>query len=747
MNKWKTLEDAVRQYAEYIWERPARADRLAGTNFDCIIRVSEIESIVIEITQNNCLNKIRDDSAKINSIRYKMAGEGIVLRSFIVCDFQPTQGMIDTGKENHVEVLSFKEFQRKFFDFDSYKNIRLRKQFGSAIDPVTGKKDDSSYTPVTYTLAGSEIEISISDIAARLIRGEKIILLGDYGTGKSRCFKELFSKLDESTNKTYYYPIAIDLKDMWGLENSIEIIRRHFSNLGISENNTNNIIKAFNSESLCFLLDGFDEIGSRPWNEDKKKLEELRRFALQGVKDLLSKTGAGFIISGRDHYFNSNDEMFSTLGIKESEATIIRCKEEFDLEEFQQFLDINNINIKLPKWIPKKPLILKTIASMPQEELSTLFSNGNGEAGTGIWFKFIDYMCERDASIHAVLDGGTVKEVLKALARKTRNKPQNIGPITENEIVEAFKDATNTHPSEQATVMLQRLPGLGRVSTETGDRNFIDDFILDGLRALDVSSGVHKSDKNLLNHSWVQPLKKLGVEILAHDIDNSNTHSAFIETTKKAIRTDKSNKIVVSDIISALNKTRVDFVDYEGLLFTEPHFGVLDFSYNKIKNLEFSHGIFEELNLGKIDPSGVIIFDSLIENLSGIPSEKGMPAWIKDSKVSEFRAVDTLTAIKSSGLTDAQTILVSILIKVYRQAGNGRLEHTLVKGLTQVNKGLLKDILHYLIRNKFLETSKDKGETIYKPVRKNQGKIDKILTELDRSKDDIWLHVSSLGIK
>lgn len=743
MATWKSLEDNVRQYAEYIWDRPAKPDRINGVNYDCVINKSELEIVIIEITENNSLNKIRDDSAKINTVRIQNSSLGIVVRSFIVCDFQPTQGMIDAGKANFVEVISFPDFQKKFFDFHSYKTIRQRKQFGSAIDPVTGKKDESIYTPVRYRVSGSSDEITISDIADKIINGEKIILLGDYGTGKSRCFKELFSELSERVEKSYTYPIAIDLKDTWGLENAVEILRRHFSHLGISEADTNNVVKAYNGDSLCFLLDGFDEIGSKPWNENKKRLEELRRYALQGVKELLTQSSSGFIISGRDHYFNSNAEMFKALGLNEKDVTVIQCKSEFSYEEFCAFLDLNRIDIQMPEWVPKKPLILKTIASMNISELTALFQ-GDSDSDISIWHKFIEYMCERDSKIHAVLDGDTVKEVLKTLAKKTRNKPLNIGPLSESEIIDAFYEVTNSHPNEQATVMLQRLPGLGRVSSETGDRNFIDDFILDGLRALDVSTVIETSNDKVLNEHWIHPLNKLGSEVLAYDIDQKSNHSIFIDKVKKSIRNNKNNKIIISDIVSALSKSRIDTIDYNCCTFVEPHFGHLDFINNKIENITFSDGIFEELVLGKVDPNNIKIVDSTIEKLIGIPSKEGIPKWIENSSVTDFKSIDTLTSIKNSGLTDGQTILVSILIKVYKQAGNGRLEHTLTKGLTHVNKRILKDILHYLVQNKFLLTSRDRGEKIYKPVRKLQGRIDGILNELDRSKDDLWLYVTKL---
>jgi len=744
MSTWVNLEESVRQYSGYIWNRAACEKRIDGVNFDCYLEISPQEIVVVEVTENNSLSKIRGDINKINTIRINNAVKGVVVRAFIVCDYHPTKGMVEAGEESNIEVTSFIDFKKKFFDFRDYEFARRNRQFGSAVDPVTGRDDKSKYTPVKYRIDGSDQEISAEDIAAKVSEGERIVLLGDYGTGKSRCFKELFNILSENADRDLLYPIAVDLKDTWGLVNAVEIIRRHFSGLGISDDQADNVVKAYNGDSLCFLLDGFDEVGSRPWHDDQKRLVEIRKYALQGVKDILANSQAGFVVSGRDHYFNNNDEMLSALGLERKDVLIVYCKEEFDVDEFECFLDINEIDISIPSWVPKKPLILKTISSMNSDELKALFRDESDSIT--IWFKFVDYMCDRDARIHPVLDGRTVKKVLKLLSRRTRSKNLDYGPISEAEIYEAFREITNSYPDEQATVMLQRLPGLGRVNSDSSDRNFVDDFILDGLRAIDVSSLVQEGGKHVLNDDWVHPLKSLGVQILSYDIERHKTHSIFIDFVKKSIRGNKSNKVLVSDAFSALNNTSVECVDYEGLSFSDPYFGYIDFTDSSSSNVELVDGFYEKMVLGKTDPEKLSVSGGVVFNLIGVSSEKGVPKWIDGIEVENFKSIDTLTAIKSSGLNDSQNILVSILIKVYRQHGNGRLENTLVKGLSHVNNKKLKSVLSYLVSNDLLITSKDtrKGEMIYKPVRRIQGRMEKILVELDRSQDPIWIDVSKL---
>ena len=69
--------------------------------------------------------------------------------------------------------------------------------------------------------------------------------------------------------------------------------------------------------------------------------------------------------------------------------------------------------------------------------------------------------------------------------------------------------------------MLQRLPALGRVKSETNDRQFIDSYILDGLRAKDSGAlfkMVDRSLSGLFSTTFVNPLDDSGQRLLERDI-------------------------------------------------------------------------------------------------------------------------------------------------------------------------------------------------------------------------------------
>lgn len=355
--------------------------------------------------------------------------------------------MIDAGKATNIAVMTFGDFARIFFDFQRYKLARLAAPFGSAINPVTGEADDTEYVPVRYSVDGENKDFGSKDISELLKNGHKIILLGEYGSGKSRCIRETFKILSKSTPDTLCHPLAIDLRDAWGLKRGTELIQRHFSDLGLDDM-TSSAVRAFNAGSVVLFLDGFDELGSQAWNNDPIRLRAIRAQALQGVKDIVRKTTGGVLIAGREHYFPSNDEMFQALGLLKDDCIIVRSKEEFTDEELQEFFDQRGIDIEIPSWLPRRPLICQTINNLPESDREGMFSAGASE--TAFWDHFMRVLCVRDSRIHVAFDPDTIFGVLKRLGRITRTKPSNVGPITLLDMQRAFEDIVGQAPGEEA---------------------------------------------------------------------------------------------------------------------------------------------------------------------------------------------------------------------------------------------------------------------------------------------------------
>ncbi|MCE8469031.1 hypothetical protein LZ189_08230, partial [Rhodovulum sulfidophilum] len=137
---WQDFEERVRQIASSHWSSPAKAEEIAGVRCDAVIRVSPDEMIVIEVTKETSLAKLRIDLAKFASIRTALIPEGVVVRSFFI-SAHAVSSLRATGKAQKVEVLEVKEFREKFVGKESYEYARRNVEFGSALDPYTNKSD------------------------------------------------------------------------------------------------------------------------------------------------------------------------------------------------------------------------------------------------------------------------------------------------------------------------------------------------------------------------------------------------------------------------------------------------------------------------------------------------------------------------------------------------------------------------------------------------------------------------------
>jgi hypothetical protein len=516
---------------------------------DGVIILDPEISVFVEMTEERTLHKVREDVAKLQIAKSAAFTTGVLARCFCVINGTVTNAMKEAGEPSHIRVLSIDDFTKLFFDFSPYHSARMMSPFGSSVNPLTGASDDTEYVHVKYLIDGRKGEITTGDIANYLREGRNVVLLGEYGSGKSRCIREVFRKLSETTDGDFCYPIAIDLRKSWGLRQSGELIRRHFTDLGL-DSISSSAIRAFRVGSFALLLDGFDEIGSQAWSNDGVRLKAIRAKSLEGVKDAVSENHAGTLIAGREHYFSSSEEMFSALGVDPTTAIVVRSKNEFSDTELLEYFRARDIDVDVPAWLPRRPLICQTISDLASNQLTQMFSDEGNEVE--FWNHFIKVLCERDARIHPSFDPDTIFRIFVHLSRLTRSKSANVGPISLAELQSAFEAVTGAAPIEEAAIMLQRLPSLGRVSAESNDRQFVDIYILDGLRAKDIVNVCRSIDSeftSVASMNWVNPLDDLGQRVLVAT-DNAVSESAKIEFCGRALAS--GNIIFACDLFSSL---------------------------------------------------------------------------------------------------------------------------------------------------------------------------------------------------
>lgn len=749
MSTWKKLEEKTRDLAAVIWSRSIQPERISGVNFDAVAHISEEEILLIEVTEEFDLDKIRTDIAKIQAVKINFLQKGILAKAFIILNREPTPGMSELGRDSKVTVLSIFEFTKMAFDFQSYATIRNRLAFGSAINPSTGDPDNHNYIPVEYITENGQKKYRPNDIAEKLSKGEKIILLGDYGTGKSRCTKETFLEISNNVAKGGKFALSINLREHWGATTSIEIIAGHLRKIGISSA-IDRTMQLLASGHIILILDGFDEVGSQTFGSNSTRKASIRKDALEGVRDLINNCPAGVLVTGRPHYFNSNKEMYECLGIstKQHYNAILTCASEFNATQAQAYLSAIGLTTTVPKWLPKKPLIFLVLAEIEKNEATKILSAESGEIS--FWGQFIDTVCEREAKIHNSIEPSSVREILSNLARITRSSNRELGRLTPKDINQAYEDATGVAPDDSGQQMLSRLCTLGRIEPESPDRQFVDPYIVQLLFAENLANDISSRHFDILKETWRQALKEIGIYFLAQWVELYSMKPDAILMIER--ESSPKNTQALAELISALSLIDGDPIEFSNVMIKDSEVSILALGNIEIKGVQFEESIFGKIQfeLCKItDSSNFSINKSEISIATGLTSQSGLPKWITDTKIETPQSASNSARIKSSNLPASQKLLLSIIQKTFFQRGGGRKESSLYKGGfgQQFDRKLIDQILSILVNDGFIEKSKDTSGFIYNPKREYTPRMRAIKDQLSLSKDPLWIKVLSLESK
>ena len=745
-NMWKDFEQRVREIASYRWNCNAVPETIAGIKCDCVLKPYPDQWIIVEITEENNLSKVRTDITKLLTVKHALFLQEILCKCYFVMKATPTDSMRASGDSQKISVMSVEEFQNEYFEYSSYIHVRKQKQFGSLVNVETGEPENNVYVNVSYRCKRTGDEYHIDDIINMLKKGKRIVLKGDFGLGKSRCVKQIFDKLTDDPVKNPY-AIAINLRDHWGAKRAMEILSRHFVELGLD---AKNFIKSFDQPNAIYLLDGFDEIGAQSWSSDVRKMQHMRELSVCAVKDLIGKVRGGVLITGREYYFNSDKELLNCLGLSEDKTILLECHHEFSDSELLTFISENIPDAEgrkeleqLPAWLPKRPLVIQLLLKYASDIFSIKYALDDI---CGFWYAFLSKICERESKIYPALNPEIIKGVLLFLANYTRICDGNTGPITQNVLSDAFTAVAGFSPNDESSIMLQRLPSLGRINADSPDRQFLDSFILNGLRAENIIQLSKSWDPKVLSEDWKNPLDQTGLSILSEYISKDiKLIDSFITLAKNAAKS--TNKVLAADIVSALCLLNVECLDFKELYISGGYFSNLCFEGKEIKRLHISDSIIEKIDLTNSNlGDSVSLSKCIISTVYGIASRKSIPQQLMTSDVGNVEMLATTTLIKRARLSESQKLLVEMLRKIFFQPGAGRKEAALLRGMgVSANKQLGEKILSKLLDEKLITRIKGDEGYVYKPVRSETGRIDKMLTDLTLSKDPIWQSITSLS--
>lgn len=765
-----TFEADVRRVAEAVWNLPPGTCQPMHYENDPVIReldgLARLRDIthLLMITTSTKLEKAKSDVKKLNAAETIERSKTPAVSKWLITQTQLDAQHIEHARKFNVTVLTFEQFQRRFFDSYRYLTLRAHAAFGSARDPHTDSINvaEDAYVPLpmtvvldssTRSLERTQRAIRLDDISQLLLEGRIVVLLAPFGSGKSLTTREVFRDLAKRhrTDQNSPTPFVLNLREHWGEDFSDEILERHGRIIGYTPRE--DLVIAWRAGMACLLVDGFDEVASQSVirTDDKNFMRDARRRALQGVRDFTSKvpTDAGVFICGRDHYFDTEQELTSALGIVGKKYVLVRL-DEFTEEGAQEFLRRNGITESLPDWLPRKPLIL---AYLVRQKLFDAILAIDQSKGFGFaWNSFLDRICEREAALEgSVMDPQTLRLVMERLAESVRSKASGIGPITGNDLSEAYNLETGQAAGEGVLAQLQRLPGLTQRDSEPGSRSFVDEDMLGALQG----GAFARQILGNFQASGRLPLSELSDKSVAMStyllIESGAKPETVISIAERMFRGSMnervSHQLIADCVMVALNMAitlEMQELDFRGIVVESASLGRISLDDIPISGIEIRNCTVREIAIGASTVvSGIRFNGCLISKISGVGSENGVPRNVigTDCEIAEYDNMATNNAVLQLDIQPQLKALLTILRKLYKQAGAGRKLTALTRGITHADvQRYIEPVLQVLERNHFITVF----NKVVHPVRKQSSRVEMILSSPTISSDQVVGEVLSL---
>lgn len=459
----KQFENEVRRMARLLWPSAEHSGAVMedGRERDGVFE-SEDFIHLIECTISRSKKKAENDLEKLQKLamKYGRTHPDKFVKGWFITQDEPTadQRSVFQKIKGRIVATSFDQFRSKLVDSRSYLDLRKNYPFGSVLDP----RSNSATSPLEYIpldiLDHSGSLHSIKDLCSLLLKGERFTLLGDYGAGKSATMREIFLRLASEfcRGNVLLFPLLLNLRDHHGQVEPAEALERHARNIGFGR--PADLVRAWRAGLTVLLLDGFDEIATAGWAGRTKSLKDLRHNSMSLIRSFIRDApyASGIMISGREHFFDSPNEMKKALDLGNRFRQL--KLNEFNDQQIADYLKRMGWEQAVPEWIPSRPLLLGYLASRNLIQETLQVEAGSGPA-TG-WNYLLERICVREAQIEAGIDPDTVRRLIEHIATLARSSIDGLGPISPDQILGAFTSVCGYPADDRGAVLLQRLPGL-----------------------------------------------------------------------------------------------------------------------------------------------------------------------------------------------------------------------------------------------------------------------------------------------
>ena len=749
----ENFEHEVRRIARSLWPSAEffGAAMVDGRETDGIFETEDCIHIV-EATTSRRRDKAQHDILKISKLvqRHRRKSSDRAVKGWFITLNEPTadQRKVAEKYRQDINTLSFSQFQSRLINSRGYLSTRDAYSFGSVRDPATGKHSvnsaDIKYVPIDLLDIKSKEAFPRSKLRSAVSEGKTVVLLGDYGAGKSMTLREMYYRFKEDhlRGMTHKFPVYLNLRDHYGQRDSAEVIIRHATSIGFDQ--PSHLVRAWRAGYVHLLIDGFDEISTIPIQGSWHNLRDNRYRAMEAVRRLVREhpKGSGLLIAGRAHFFDNSGERHESLGL--SQESIELSLTEFTDDQIGTYLRRVGLVGSVPSWLPTRPLLVGYLAAkgflnvfLDKESTDSPKSPEDG------WDTLLDSIADREAEIEAGIDGSTVRKILERLATKARSSHMGLGSISQDSVIQAFESVCGYSPDERGLVLLQRLPGLGVDREEENSRTFIDESFADACRSGDLLTFIHDPFNFPLSvlEDIESSMGPLGIGVASRKVKAEGFGEGKINTALAEAYKCGAN-YMASDIARLMLENDCSIqkdIKLSGLFIADLEFGD---SRSNLSKLRYADCFFSRVEIeSDVDIARMPSFEEcMIDEMEGPVSRLDLPAEKFDAKceIGKFnKATDTISQMLALDLPLGIRVCLTILRKLYMQTGSGRRENALYRGLDSRARRLVPRVLQSLQSEGFVLPDKSRRNTIWRPCRSHKKRVGRILMAPSANEDAV----------
>ena len=588
-----------------------------------------------------------------------------------------------------INAISIRTLRGRVCDVEGYLRCRENAPFGST---SYGRQKGVPDVTIDPLFVGSIGQASTVPVMARtLAEGKRVLLVGEFGAGKSFALRLLHRELRRRYFKNAAverFPVHINLRDCTGLRSPAEILRRHAEEVGFSGDR--GLISAWRAGACTLLLDGFDEVIPTKWMGNAADLKQVRWQALESVRRLVQEAprDAGLIICGRSHYFGAQREMLDALALNE-DGEVFEITD-FSPEQRAEYLEKAGVSTNIPEWLPARPLLLGYLAAAG--DLGALLDH-EGLSQADAWRSLLTLLSEREAQMFAGVRPETIRTILSRVATLARARGNELGPVGMDQMQQAFFDINGYYPDEEGIQLLLRLPGLAVDENHRArfeGRVFVDRALASTAYGEDLAMYIASPyDGHPLCRpaSWVAACDDLAIDVAARAVDELGLNARAVVVAADRRESEAQLDAVLADIVrvsDTLNQSSATTRSYliEGVLFE--HLSPST-SEPALAGCQLRECLIQTLDMSSVESADDCpTFEScLVGNVEGLAS---LPDWLtskfRDTYVEEYSKLSQTTAgILQLSIPREDAVALTILKKVYSQRGRGRKEGALHRGL------------------------------------------------------------------